>query len=205
MYARVTILTAMALLLSGCATVDMTEMAGPVAAKTETVSEKNVVQRAATRLYSAFTSKGFLPKSSRKRVQSAASILLNGLEDRDLRATDVSYADKSLSSEKVKSDIRFAARHVSQTTKAAEIYLEMAAERRNLRKELIQLEQALLASRGASQVFANTPVAQGTLDAELDALNGEIAALKRVTDKFGKRVRNHALREMSERRAATAS
>jgi hypothetical protein len=193
--------TAATLLVSGCATVDMTDMAVP-AAKTETVAEKNVVQRAASRLYAAFTSRGFAPKSSRKRMQSAASVLLNGLQERDLRDTDVKYAEQELPASVVKADILYAANHVSQTTKAAEVYFEMVPAKRNLRKELASLEQALLASREASALFAKTANADA---ADIAALDAEIAALKSVTDVFGQRVRQDAARDMSERRAEETS
>jgi len=198
----VLILTSAAFLFGGCATVDMTDMAGPVAAKTEAVSEKNVVERAAAKLYAAFKNKGLTPKTSGKRVQSAASILLNGLENRDLTETDVDYAAQDLPRDVVLADVNYASNQVHQTTKAAEIYLEMAPIKRNLRKELVSLEQALLASREASTVFAKVLSSDS---ADLVQLNEKVAALKMVTDQFGERVRADAAADMAARRQAETS
>lgn len=187
---------------SGCATVDMTDMAIPAASKTESVSEKNIVQRAAAKLYNAFTNRGFVAKSSGKRVQSAASILLNGLEDRDLTETDTDYAGQGLPASVVEADIRYASRQVRQTTKAAEVFLEMADTDRNMRNELESLEQALLASREASDAFTKS---LGGNNASVLELKTEIAALTRVTDRFGDRVRLSAAAEMAARRAGEKS
>ena len=67
-------------LLSGCATVNMSEIAVPQTAKAEAPAEKNIVLRAATKLYNALTNRGFVAKDSGERVQSAANILLEGLK-----------------------------------------------------------------------------------------------------------------------------
>jgi len=80
MRSRMIWLTAVAMLSTGCATVNMTDMAVPVSAKAQTPAEKNIVLRAANKLYTAFQTKGFVTKTSRHKMQSAASILLNGLE-----------------------------------------------------------------------------------------------------------------------------
>lgn len=184
--------------MTGCATVDMTDMATPMAAKTETVSEKNIVQRAAAKLYNAFTNRGFVAKSSGKRVQSAASILVNGLEERELTEADTDYAARALPTSVVEADIRFASAQVRQTTKAAEVFLEMADSDRNMKKELISLEKALMASREASAAFAKSLASDNS---GVMGLNTEITSLKRVTDRFGERVRLSAAKDMAARRA----
>jgi len=198
MRSRILILSAIAVLSTGCATVDMTEMAKPVAAKAEAPAEKNVVLRAASKLYSAFRSKGFVAKTSRKKMQSAASILLNGLEEREL-TSDVDYAAQQLPRSVVIADIAYATQHVRQTTNAAEVYFDISEGNERFRDELDSLEDALLSSREASAAFEKTV---GADSVELRALNTEIDRLKTVTDNFGKRVRDAAAADMAARRRA---
>ena len=197
---RIGILTAAAMLATGCATVDFTEMASPVSAKTEAPAEKNIVLRAASKLYAAFKSKGFVAKTSRDKMQSAASILLNGLEEREL-TTDVKYESRGLPRSVVVTDIEYAAQHVSRTANAAEVYFELSEGRGKLKEELVELEQALISSREASSAFEGVV---GSDSAELQRLNIEIERLKRVTDDFGRRVRNQAAAEMAARRKQTS-
>lgn len=194
---RIFCITAAAMLATGCATVDMTEMAIPVAAKSESTAEKNIVLRAASKLYAAFQSKGFVGKTSKKKMQSAASILLNGLEERELTASN-DYAAQGHTYSVVLEDINYATQHVSRTANAAEVYFELSEGRRKLRKELGSLEEALLASRKASASFETVV---GADNSELRALNLEVDRLKRVTDNFGQRVRDMAAAEMAARRA----
>jgi hypothetical protein len=189
-------MTAAAIFATGCATVDMTEMAVPVAAKAEAPAEKNIVLRAASKLYAAFRTKGFVAKTSRKKMQSAASILLNGLEEREL-TTEVNYAARELPRAIVIEDIAYATQHIRRTTNAAEIYFEMSEGKNKLRDELGSLEQALVSSREAATTFEKLV---GTDSLELRVLNTEVDRLKSVTDKFGKRVRERAAAEMAARR-----
>lgn len=186
-----------AFLATGCATVDMTNMAVPAASKADTSAEKNIVERAATRLYNAFTNRGFVPKTSRKRVQSAASILLNGLEERDLTEAEIEYTAQGLPRAVVEADIAYASRHVNQATKAAEVYFEMADEDRDVRQELESLEEALMASREASDAFRKV---LGQDDAAVLGFETDIESLTRITNKFGERVRLAAAAEMAARR-----
>ena len=197
---RIITLTAAALLATGCATVDMTEMASPVSANIEAPAQKNVVLRAASKLYSAFQSKGFVAKTSRKKMQSAASVLLNGLEERDL-TTEANYEAQNLTRDVVVSDIAFATEQVRLTANAAEVYFDISQGDRKLREELGELEQALLVSHEASNSFEN---AIGSDSAELHALNSEISRLKTVTDNFGKRVRDQAAADFAARRNETS-
>lgn len=194
---RMYLCAAAAMFSTGCATVNMTEMASPVTAKVEAPAEKNIVLRAANKLYSAFQSKGFVAKTSQKKMQSAASILLNGLEARELTAEN-DYAAQGLPVSAVNADIAFATQHVSQTTNAAEVYFELSEGRQKLREELVSLEEALLASLEASVTFEKIV---GADSSELRVLNLEIDRLKRVTDNFGQSVRDLAAVELAARRA----
>lgn len=193
---RILTLTAIALIGTGCATVDMTEMANPVSAKVEAPAEKNIVLRAANKLYSAFRSKGFVAKTSRKKMQSAASVLLNGLEEREL-STNANYESQNLPRDVVVNDVAFATQQVRRTANAAEVYFDMSEGDRKLREELGELEQALLLSHEASASFENVI---GSNSVELRGLNSEISRLKTVTDNFGKRVREQAASDFAARR-----
>jgi hypothetical protein len=197
---RIWAMTAAALLATGCATVDITEVASPVSAKVEAPAEKNIVLRAASKLYAAFRSKGFVTSTSRKKLQSAASILLNGLEEREL-TTEANYEAQNFPADVVVRDIAFATEQVRRTANAAEIYFELSEGKRKLRKELNELEKALLSSREASVTFESA-IGQNSL--ELRALNSEIDRLKFVTDRFGKRVREKAAADFVARRNETS-
>ncbi len=193
---RILYLTAAAMLATGCATVDVTEIAIPAAAKVEAPAEKNIVLRAANKLYTAFRSKGFVAKTSRKKLQSAASILLNGFEERAL-TSETDYVAQNYSRAVVLEDITFAAQHVRQTANAAEIYFELSEGRKKLREELGSLESALLSAREASISFEKLT---GAESAEFQNLKSEVDRLKRVTDKFGQRVRERTAADAAARR-----
>lgn len=197
---RIIALTAATLVVTGCATVNMTEMTSPVAVKTEAPTEKNIVLRAASKLYAAFRSKGFVTKTSRKKMQSAASVLLNGFEEREL-TSDVEYEAQNLPRSVVIEDIAYATQHVSRTANAAEIYFELSEGKRKLRVELVELEQALLSSREASNAFESVV---GADSSELRSFNFEVERLKTITDSFGKLVRDRAAEDMAAQRKGTS-
>ena len=94
-------------------------------------------------------------------------------------------------------DITYATQEVRRTANAAEIYFELSEGNQKLREELSELEQALLASREASNTFEKTVAANSV---ELQSLNVEVERLKRITDNFGDRVRDQAATEMAELR-----
>lgn len=171
---------------TGCATVDLNEVSLPATAPAA-AEEVNVVERAVAKLKSAFTNKGFVAKTSRKRMQSAAKILLNGLEAKDVTSNHDGYAMNPKPVSVVLADIEFARRHVVQTTKAAEVYLEMAPQSRNLRRELADLEAALMAAKEAGDVF--DIALQGTNEVALTSYIDSVVTLRDVTDEFGARVR----------------
>ena len=170
-------------------------MASPTSAKAEAPEEKNIVLRAANKLYAAFHSKGFVAKTSRKKLQSAASILLNGLEEREL-TTEANYEAQNLPRDVVVNDVTFATEQIRRTANAAEIYFELSEGDRKLREELAGLEQALLSSREAAASFESVI---GSHNIELRVMNSEIDRLKNVTDKFGKRVREQAAADLAAR------
>lgn len=200
MRSRMFCLIAAAMLATGCATVDVTDIGSPAAAKVEAPAEKNIVLRAASKLYAAFQSKGFVAKTSREKMQSAASILLNGLEERAL-TSETDYSAQNYSRDVVIEDISFAAQHVRQTANAAEIYFELSESRKKLREELGSLESALLSSHEASISFEQIV---GPENVEFQIFKSEVDRLKRVTDKFGQRVRERTVAEAAARRGETS-
>jgi len=187
--------------MSACATVDLNDVATsntPAAAKSV---DLNVVQRAASKLYTAFSSRGFVAKDGRKKVRSAARVLLKGLEDKDVTTVSTkSYADVALNQMTVLSDIRMASTHVEQTTKAAEVYLAIAPSKASLRKELVSLEKALIASREASGVFEDALIKTAGEANAMDylAYKSSVNELRDVTNAFGDRVREAQMTKVAE-------
>jgi len=198
---RLTLILTAALSLSACATVDLTEATASKTASAANVADVNVVQRAASKLYAAFTNRGFVAKDSRKKMQSAARVLLKGLEDKGSGSVEsAGYAALATDSTVVLSDIRIAASHVEQTTKAAEVYLAMAPGERSLRKELVSLEKALISSREAAQVFEDALIntAGETTALDFSSYTQSVNELRDVTNAFGDRVRESQMRKVAE-------
>lgn len=196
---KLSIILLSCLSISACATIDLDEMAAKNQPTKAATLDINVVQRAASKLYAAFSSKGFVAKDSKKRMQSAARILLKGLEEKDVTDQDMSYAANISDPEIILSDIRLASRHVEQTTKAAEVYLAMAPVETSMRPELNSLEKALLASREAEHVFEEALINSGAAVSliELKNYSASVRELSEITNAFGDRVResqsNHPL------------
>jgi len=195
---RLTLILTAAFSLSACATVDLNDVATPKGTSASKVADINVVQRAASKLYAAFSSRGFVAKDGRKRVQSAARVLLKGLEDKDVSTVSAEgYVSTISDSAVVLSDIRIASSHVEQTTKAAEVYLAIAPADSSLRKELVSLEKALIASREASQVFEDALIKTAGQSDTLDynAYKVSVNELRDITNAFGDRVRESQMKK----------
>ena len=191
MSSKLILTLAACLSLGACATVDLNDVASSKASASSKIVDINVVQRAASKLYAAFTNRGFVASTSRKRVHSAAMVLLEGMDSEKLTKTDAGYVETATDSTVVLSDIRIATNHVEQTTKAAEVYLAIVPTERSLREELSSLEQALLASREAEQIFETALDKTGANKTSLDYVSYATAvdSLRDVTDAFGDRVR----------------
>ena len=198
---RLTLILTAALSMSACATVDLTEVTAPKAESTAKVADINVVHRAASKLYAAFTNRGFVAKDSRKKMRSAATVLLKGLEDKNASSVESEgYVHKAADPVAILSDIRIAAGHVEQTTKAAEVFLVMAPGEKSLRKELVSLEKALIASREASQVFEDALIKTSGETTAMDFVSYErsVNELRDVTNAFGDRVRESQMTNLAE-------
>ena len=181
----IALLAASALVLGGCATVDMTQL-GNAPDSSQSSGPVDIIERATDRLFALFTSKGLSTHQSRQRMQSAASVLLEGMDEKALTA--VAYAPAT--PEALQTDLAEARLHVDQTVRAAEVFLAMSAPRDDLRDELAALEQALLASRQAELAFAKH------VD-DTDAMGGfttTVDRLRDVTDELGRRVRRAGTR-----------
>lgn len=183
------LITTAALVTSGCATVDLQNMAGSTDAATSAAyeTESNVVQRAVEKLRDAFDSRGFGAKSSQRKMQAAADMLMNGLSARAVSADADDYAGASKPIAIVIEDIQLARGHVEQTTRAAEIYLEVAPQTRGLDDELESLEAALLVSDRATQSFQSA--LSDVKNSDLEEFRASVDRLRAVTDAFGARVR----------------
>lgn len=183
------IITTAALVTSGCATVDLQNMAGSSDASANATyeAESNVVQRAVEKLRDAFASRGFGPKTSRRKMEAAADMLMNGLSAGNISVDADDYADAKKPTALIVEDIRLARGHVDQTTRAAEIYLEVAPQSRTLDDELENLEAALLVSERAIQSFQSALPDHESAD--LNDFRLSVDQLRVVTDAFGDRVR----------------
>ncbi len=205
-YRLKTTLTALSvcIALSGCATVDLNEVTRPSDYQAAGDAELNVVQQAAATLNMVFRDRGFVAKTSRKRLQSAASVLLNGLEDKQIiDAKAMGYADIPKSESLILADMKYARSYIDRTVAAAQVYLEVAPVKRDLRKELVSLEKALIASTEAQSVFK--AALKGAGQSDVDIFEQSVANLRDVTDEFGARVRVHDTDKLASRGLATGS
>lgn len=194
MKANVAIVTLLCVAASGCATVDLANtgrVGGTATVASQSSAKVNVVQRAASKLYAAFTSNGWVEKRSKKRVQSAASVLLRGLDTTEASSPLSNYETQNLTLADIALDIEAAHGYVIQTTKAAEVYLAMASDNTNLRDELASLQKALIASREAEMAFGSALTKIGVSEnSRLINFTASVDSLRDVTDKFGDRVRS---------------
>lgn len=192
MKAKIALIILLSVSMSGCATVDLVNTGSQTASVSSTETAKvNVVKRAAGKLYSAFTAEGWVENKSKKRVQSTASVLLRGLDTSSSEGPFSDYASSSLTVKKIRADILAAQDYVSQTTKAAEVYLAMASDDTNLREELSSLQQALIVAREAELVFkAALDKTSSSNDYVWKDYSTSVDELRDVTDAFGDRVRS---------------
>ena len=186
--------------MTACATVDLDKMASANKASTANSFDVNVVQRATTKLFSAFTNKGLVAKSSQRKMQSAARILLKGLEENEVISDKETYLATVSDSMIVKADMKTVTYHVEQTTKAAEVYLAMVPIQKSVKKELESLEEALIASRAAETIFEEALLLTDSNSgaSEFVIYKKTVDELKSVTDAFGDRVRGEYFRENSK-------
>lgn len=190
---RLIVLSVSIIGLSACTTVDLTSMANNPASVVRASIQKNVVERSVSRLQSALFKKKLSERGSSNRMAAAAQVLLKGMNKvkgtRDF--SEVAYRDSVSNTTIVKADLEFATGLISQTTKAAEVFLDTASTDMTVKKELQNLERALLISNEASGrfVLAMTKVGLTKSDENWEAFVASKESLRLVTDKFGERVR----------------
>lgn len=187
--------------MSGCATVNLNKIAETAMADTPIKQSVNVVQRAASSLYSVFKDRGFAPDMSRKRLQSAASVLLNGFENAESDASVLS--EDVLAPRLVVSDVLYARGYVDRTVTAAEIYLEVSPVSQDLREDLASLEKALIASHKAEQTFKLNLATSDNIEMKL--FSDSVENLRVITNAFGDRVRLNDTDKLTERDIAQDS
>lgn len=190
---RLIILSVSIVGLSACATVDLSSMANNPTNIVRPSIQKNVVERSVSRLQTAFAKKKLSERGSTNRMVAAAQILLKGMDKvkGESSVSDVAYRDSVSDKATVKADLQFASGLVTQTTKAAEVYLDTASMDMTVKKELQNLERALLISNEASGrfVLAMEKVGLAKEDVDWETYMASKESLRLVTDKFGERVR----------------
>lgn len=177
--------------LSACATVDLGEMttSEPAVAAFEN-TPINVVQRTSKKLTEVFTQNGWSKAPDPMRIQKAANMLLRGM-GKDKPIVDTSYAAKAVSVETVRADILLASQTVTQTVKAAEVYMSVADTDTRMRGELKSLEKALAACARAETMFVRAleNLDAADIDGDMAALRVSVGELRKVTNLYGDRVR----------------
>ncbi len=177
--------------LSACATVNVSDYgtSPDSVSVVQTAQQGNIITRSVMRLYNVFVNRGLYEDASRKRVQSAANILLNGLQTPDLDNGAASVIEASTTTALL-DDVQTARYHIEQTTKAAEVYLEIASGEASLLDELKQLQKALRVSEKVTDGFVQNKLAENhSVKSEILGLQGDVNKLRGVTDEFGDFVR----------------
>ena len=176
--------------LGACATVDIADMTTLGGDKTvSTAPQSNVVINASDKLYASFEEKG-LCLSQSERMKTAAAALLKGREALT-NHPESAYVNQGYAIGKIRSDLSQAASLLENTSKAAEVYLDLAPTDADLRPELKRLEQAIYATQSAQRQFnmAIEKAQPGTPD-EMKEYQAAAEDLRLITNTYGDRVRS---------------
>lgn len=179
-------------LMSACTTVDLSQVSFEPQAETARAHTQNVVQKAAHSMVALFETKGWCKTDLKEKTQTAASVLLNGLDNDMDKDVITSRAILVVKSGQLLEDIGLANAQVEQITKAAEIYMATADDAADIGVELTLLESALLTAREAETNFDMSLAQSGTTRSqrEFEAFQGAIKDLKGITDTYGDRMRS---------------
>lgn len=177
-------------MMSACTTVDLSQVSFEKTQQPSSVHAQNVVERASKTMVALFESRGWCKTSPKEKTQTAASVLLNGM-DMDAQTPSLTM---SVSATQLSKDLGVANDHVKQTTKAAEVFLATAEEIAELGQELSLLEAALLSAREAEHGFEDAMILSTKSlserhQSEFEDLQFSIKQLKTVTDAYGERMR----------------
>ena len=176
--------------ICACATVDITNSPEIPTEMGNNLEEDNIVKKATSRLAAVFSKRRFAVKNNRKQMEFAAKVLLKGLSENEvINEADQSYVQTANNLESTLSDIRIASTHVEKTVDSAKLYLNTAPQKKSYQEEITNLEQALIASRMALQVFEDAllKTSGNTNFDEFKIYNDLVDRLRDVTNSFSKR------------------
>lgn len=176
--------------ICACATVDITNSPKIPSEMGNNLEEDSIVKKATSRLAAVFSKRRFAVKNNRKQMEFAAKVLLKGLSDNEvINEADQSYVQTANNLESTLSDIRIASTHVEKTVDSAKMYLNTAPPKKSYQEEITNLEQALIASRMALQVFEDAllKISGNTNFDEFTIYNDLVDGLRDVTNSFSNR------------------
>ena len=176
--------------ICACATVDITNSPEIPSEMGNNLEEDSIVKKATSRLAAVFSKRRFAVKNNRKQMEFAAKVLLKGLSDNEvINEADQSYVQTANNLESTLSDIRIASTHVEKTVDSAKMYLNTAPPKKSYQEEITNLEQALIASRMALQVFEDAllKISGNTNFDEFTIYNDLVDRLRDVTNSFSNR------------------
>ncbi len=176
--------------ICACATVDITNSPEIPSEMGNNLEEDSIVKKATSRLAAVFSKRRFAVKNNRKQMEFAAKVLLKGLSDNEvINEADQSYVQTANNLESTLSDIRIASTHVEKTVDSAKMYLNTAPPKKSYQEEITNLEQALIASRMALQVFEDAllKISGNTNFDEFTIYNDLVDGLRDVTNSFSNR------------------
>ena len=176
--------------ICACATVDITNSPEIPSEMGNNLEEDNIVKKATSRLAAVFSKRRFAVKNNRKQMEFAAKVLLKGLSENEvINEADQSYVQTANNLESTLSDIRIASTHVEKTVDSAKLYLNTAPKKKSYQEEITNLEQALIASRMALQVFEDAllKTSGNTNFDEFTIYNDLVDRLRDVTNSFSNR------------------
>jgi hypothetical protein len=178
------------MLICACATVDITNSPEIPSEMENNLEEDSIVKKATSRLAAVFSKRRFAVKNNRKQMEFAAKVLLKGLSDNEvINEVNQSYVQTANNLESTLSDIRIASTHVEKTVDSAKMYLNTAPQKKSYQEEITNLEQALIASRMALQVFEDAllKISGNTNFDEFTIYNDLVDRLRDVTNSFSNR------------------
>ena len=176
--------------ICACATVDITNSPEIPSEMGNNLEEDSIVKKATSRLAAVFSKRRFAVKNNRKQMEFAAKVLLKGLSDNAvINEADQSYVQTANNLESTLSDIRIASTHVEKTVDSAKMYLNTTPPKKSYQEEITNLEQALIASRMALQVFEDAllKISGNTNFDEFTIYNDLVDGLRDVTNSFSNR------------------
>ncbi len=180
--------------ICACATVDITNSPEIPSEMGNNLEEDNIVKKATSRLAAVFSKRRFAVKNNRKQMEFAAKVLLKGLSENEvINEADQSYVQTANNLESTLSDIRIASTHVEKTVNSAKLYLNTAPKKKSYQEEITNLEQALIASRMALQVFEDAllKTSGNTNFDEFTIYNDLVDRLRDVTNSFSNRAETY--------------